>query len=282
MGVQNEFIRLAGAVLALTARELALLLHQRAANAVLEIASGGSVADALVHDAETEHVARGCDAVARKGADAFHGAGLGFHVALGCGAAHAFAKCSVLSGYGEGGEKVAIDVAVTIGEAEQADEKLGGEIVIEREARTIGNLIVGGVEAYCTDKVFRDLHRATAGGGTVAVVGGDLIEHGFGHRVVASLHHGEQHLVDGVATGAERGGRSGHGAFADAAAPTDVGSLEGLTDSFGEAVAIVEEEGGEGDFIVVPTPSPAPTLVVLEGEVGQHVTIDGEDAVGLE
>lgn len=60
-----------------------------AADAVLKVAAGGSVANALVDDGKAEGVAVGGCQIARQRTDAFDGAGLGSHVAANRTGSHA-------------------------------------------------------------------------------------------------------------------------------------------------------------------------------------------------
>ena len=97
------------------------------------------MADALVHDAEAEAVARGRGAIARERRDTLHRARLGLHSALGGRAAHTFAERSVLPRDGQGGEEVLVELLLTVDVAEEVAEQLRREVVVEREARTVGS-----------------------------------------------------------------------------------------------------------------------------------------------
>ena len=98
----------------------------------MEVAAGGSVADALVDDGKAEGVAVGGRQIARQRTDAFDGAGLGSHVAANRTGSHAALEGAVFACNGERGKEVAVDSLITIGIAKSRHEEVWREVVIER------------------------------------------------------------------------------------------------------------------------------------------------------
>ena len=217
--------------------------------------------------------------VAAEGADAFHGAGFGAHVPIGCASAHTAAERAVLAGDGERGQEVVVDVLVLIGIAQEAEEEFGRGVVVERKAATVGKLIVGGVEAYEAHEALEAVGGAAAVGIGAAGLCANLIEHGFGVEVIALLHHAEEDLVDGVFAGDE-GGDGGSDAPAEGAAFHHDATLgEEFGKMLCKGVLAVEEERREHGVIVVPAPAPAVLLGVFHREVEDDVAAQGVDAL---
>ena len=256
-----------------------LLLRHLLAHLVLEAAGLAAAEGALIEEGKGEVVAVGSLGVAAEGADTFHGAGFGAHVPIGRASAHTAAERAVLAGDGERGQEVVVDVLVLIGIAQEAEEEFGRGVVVEREAATVGKLIVGGVEAYEAHEALEAFGGAAAVGVGSAGLCANLIEHGFGVEVVALLHHAEEDLIDGVCA-SDEGGDGGSDASAegvtfyhDAALGEEFGKM------LGEGVFAVEEERREYGVIVVPAPAPAVLLGVFHREVEEDVSAQGVDAL---
>ena len=101
---------------------------------------------ALVHDAEAEAVAVGCRGVAGQCAHAVQGARLGLHVAVGRAALHAVFQGAVLTGDGQGGDEVGIDFLMVPDVAQQGYYLVGRGIVVERQSRAVGHVVVVGIQ----------------------------------------------------------------------------------------------------------------------------------------
>ena len=149
------------------------------------------MANALVHDAEAQRVAVGSSAVSRERAHAFHRARFGSHIVLCCRALHAFAQRAVDTCHGQGGQQVAVDGVVGVSVAQQAAQQLRCDVIIKRESRAVGHLVVRGVKPQLPHQVVHCRCRLLARGAGLAAVSGYLVEHRLRHGVVAALHHGQ-------------------------------------------------------------------------------------------
>ena len=187
-------------------RQMVPLPAQCPAHPVLKIAPRAAVTHALVHDAETEHIARGSSQITRKRGHPLHSARFGMHIALGGRVAHTFAQRAVLASYGQGGVQVAVDVIVVVSIAQQTAYGLGREIVVERQARPVGYLVVRRLESNVPEQRIVVRHSLLASGTRLAPLCGKLVKERFGGRVVALLEHGQQHLVDVARAGAYKCG----------------------------------------------------------------------------
>ena len=118
------------------------------------------------------------------------------HVAANRTGSHAALEGAVFACDGERGKEVAVDSLITIGITKSRHEELRREIVVEREPTAVGHLVGGAANADVTKKL-RDKAAATFVVGVwVAALCRHLIEEGFGEKIVALLHHGQENLVD--------------------------------------------------------------------------------------
>ena len=177
---------------------------------------------------------------------------------------------------------MAVYGVVAVGVTQESTEEFGGEVVIEREAGAVGNLVVVRLQAEGGDEGVDVLGGTFACGGLRIVFCCNLIEERLRHGVVAIFHHGQQQLVYGVCAGADALCCSGHWAFCHTAAPLYSFVTKGVSESFVEGVAVTVKERSKGHFVIVPAPSPAEPFIVLKGEIGAQFACDAVYAAGLE
>ena len=239
------------------------------------------MADALVDDGKAEGVAVGGRQIARQRTDAFDGAGLGSHVAANRTRSHAALEGAVFASDGERGKEVAIDSLITIGITKSRHEELRREIVVEREPTAVGHLVGGAANADVTKKL-RDKAAATFVVGVwVATLCRHLIEEGFGKKIVALLHHGQENLVNGVHALCQRDGAARCLCVAYLRSITEAVLAQGRKKMLFETCTALIKERGEGRGVVVPTPTPAHSGGVLQTAVEIDMTSDVADAVAV-
>ena len=122
------------------------------ADAVLEVAGIAGAHHSLVEYGEAELVPVGGSAVACQRDDAGKGAGLCLDVILGEGSVHTLFQSAIYSCLRQRREQMNIDILITIGIAEQTHLEFGGDIVVERQTRTVGNAVALTVESYLVYK----------------------------------------------------------------------------------------------------------------------------------
>ena len=84
----------------------------------------------MIHNGKTEGMAVGGCAIARKGADAFQGAGLCGDVSVSRTGGHTFAQGAIDAGKRKRGLQVQEDTFVGIGVAEKSGQQAGGGVIV--------------------------------------------------------------------------------------------------------------------------------------------------------
>ena len=100
-----------------------LRLAKHCAHTVLKSPAVAAVHNPLIDDGKGKPMPIGCRAIACKRRHSSHCARLGKHIALGEGAAHSGAQCSVDTRLGQSRMKMQIDIVVAIGIAQEANLK---------------------------------------------------------------------------------------------------------------------------------------------------------------
>ena len=216
----------------------------------------------------------GCRQISCQGRDSRHGTRLRLHVAVGKPRSHAVLERAIHTRNGHRGEQMIVDVRIAVGIAQEGHLQLCRHIVIEREARTVGNIIVAGIHAHF---LYQPVHHCPPGlcRGLAASRCCQLVEHRLGIKVVRILHHAVQYLVDGVRTGAYLTGSRGRCAAQGIAYEHDAGIAKLLQETAHETVFLTHQQGRERGVVVVPAPSFAPSVAVLHRQVGTNVAAYG-------
>ena len=125
--------------------------------------------------------------------DTRHRACLGPHIAIGRRATKPLAERAVASGDGQRGKQGLVGLRVMVVEAQEVDEEVGRDIIVEREATTIGRVVLRRIKASRTHHLVDHLSALarTCTPHTRAL--GQLVEDRLGMEVVALLHHPLQH-----------------------------------------------------------------------------------------
>ena len=99
-----------------------------------------------------------------------------------------------------------INVLVAISITQEQTLLFGTEIIVEREARTVGQPAARGIQSEFADELSLHAARTLGAGRTVARRGCYLIIHTLGIEIVALLHHLLHDLIHGVETSTHREG----------------------------------------------------------------------------
>ena len=110
---------------------------------ILEAVGYRLAQDALIHNGKTEGMAVGGCAIARKGADAFQGAGLCGDVSVSRAGDHTLAQGAVDAGKRKRGLQMQKDAFVGISVAEKGGQQAGGGVIVETQAASVGKTEVG-------------------------------------------------------------------------------------------------------------------------------------------
>ena len=234
--------------------------------------------DAIVENDETQVVPVGCRTIAGKGDDACQRARLGPHVAACRSATHTFSERAVDAGNGQRGTKMRIDVLVAISITQEQTLLFGTEIIIEREARAVGQLAARGIQSELAQELSLHAARTLGAGRTVARRGGYLIIHTLGIEIVALLHHLVHDLIHGVEARAHRKGTL-RTAFhlRRVGLKHDACILQPVDETIHKPVLSGKDQRRKHRIVVVPAPALAQEIGVLHRAVGIDAATDGVD-----
>ena len=99
-----------------------------------------------------------------------------------------------------------INVLVAISITQELTFLFGTEIIVEREARAVGQPAARSIQSELAQELTLHAARTLGAGRTVARRGGYLIIHTLGIEIVALLHHLVHDLIHGVEARAHRKG----------------------------------------------------------------------------
>ena len=145
---------------------------------------------------------------------------------------------------------------MSIGVAEGGYKEFGTDVVVERKAAAVGKLVVVGRESDFADKILHHLYRFGATSIEFSCGSRDLIEKAFGKKIVGTLHHRYQNLLDAVGADEQQFGIAGDDAFVDVTLNRDTGFGQYFLKLDDEMIFAAIEQRIEGDGVVVPTPAP--------------------------
>ena len=165
------------------------------ADKVLELLSVACASDALVHDGKCQLVAVGSHGIAGKGTDPLDSSGFCPNTVLCTLSVASSSERTVLSHYGQCGQKRGVKVAVVPGSAQDSNEDFGRRIVIERQSAAVGNLEVLCLRKRPPDKGCNGVGGLLTPCKGFAAVCGKMVEDDFCYEVVAAFEHGLQHLL---------------------------------------------------------------------------------------
>ena len=251
---------------------------QNVADLVLKPSAVDAMKQSLVDDRKTDMVAVGGGEITTERTDSRHGTRLGVDVSAGERALHAAAEGAVAPGDGQCLVEVVIDDGVAEGIAQEAHLQLRADIVVEREPRAVGKLIVGRVESYLADELADDRPGVSCRCRAVARGGCYLIKHRLGVEVVALFEHAHEYLVDGVETADDAVGVLWFASLAEDTRHDDARLAQLSTEAVHEQILAADEQRRERRVVVVPAPSFAEAVAVLHGQVGIDIAADGVHA----
>ena len=203
-------------------------------------------------------------AIASQRGDSRQGTGLRLHITGGRTGIHAVLQCSVKASHRERRNKNIVDSAITPSIAQQPHLQFCRYIIIEREARAIGNLIVAWAQTHLLNHPLYLIGRLLGFGRTIAAISRNLVEQRLSVKIVALLHHRLQQFAETVAATADkRLCALGCSCIDD----DHTVALQFLRKQFREIVLAVIEQGRQHGIVIVPAPTFTQAVIILERHI---------------